>query len=124
MKVIPKPWGCEEIIFSEGSVQVKILTIKKGEETSLQYHNEKNETAIALDENATIEYGGEYSKIPKSIDETSLPNQKILMHKGEMHVITSRQIHRFIAERGNTRIIELSRGNDKDIVRLQDKYKR
>jgi mannose-6-phosphate isomerase-like protein (cupin superfamily) len=117
MKIIPKPWGVEEIRFKSDNTQFKILCIKHGHETSLQYHTNKVETIIPLDNNAIIEYGG-------TIDKRTTPNKKIHLHKGQMHVIIHGQIHRFIAYDGDTRLAELSNGLDSDIIRLDDKYNR
>jgi mannose-6-phosphate isomerase-like protein (cupin superfamily) len=116
MKVIVKPWGKETIWFKSGNIQFKTLHIRKGEETSLQYHKNKTETIIPLDDNCILEYRGkigEYSLI-----------KKVNIGKGETHLITSGYVHRFIAVEKDTVLAELGAGLDSDIVRLEDKYKR
>lgn len=121
MKIINKPWGKEKIIFKDGNIQCKLLYIKKGEETSLQYHNYKVETIIPLDNNSLIEYAGEHLPI-LTLEETK-KSFRISMKRGEHRTISPREIHRFIAKK-DTVIIELSFGYDKDIVRIEDKYNR
>ena len=113
-----KPWGSEKIIFKKDKVQFKILNIKKGEETSLQYHKHKTEAMIPLDNNASVEYS--------SIVDLKNKEKPRRMHikKGFAYIINPMHIHRFLAEKKDTTLAELSNGSDKDIIRLEDKYNR
>jgi mannose-6-phosphate isomerase len=49
-----KPWGSEEIIYSDDKYTVKRLFIKQGHRTSLQYHQYKQETVYVLHGNLKI----------------------------------------------------------------------
>ena len=40
---IEKPWGHEEILFKNETLQVKLIVVKGGHRTSLQRHEEKQE---------------------------------------------------------------------------------
>ena len=44
MNVIKKPWGQEELIEINNNYVVKRLTMNKGHQCSLQYHEEKHDT--------------------------------------------------------------------------------
>ena len=120
--IIKKPWGHEEIVWQYGQTTFKILHIKKGEETSLQYHDEKNEVAIPLDDNCTIRYGGTRNHL-LDIDEDPINEYDVSCNRGELHTIHAGMIHQFKAVRGDTQIAELSNGTDLDITRISDKYK-
>jgi mannose-6-phosphate isomerase-like protein (cupin superfamily) len=118
MNIIKKPWGQEQILFKEGDIQVKILCINKGESTSLQYHENKTETIIPLDNNSIIKVN--YSKV---LDK-EVVEEEAYLSKGDKYYVPNMLIHRFIAQNGDTRLLEVSNGKDEDIIRLEDKYNR
>jgi len=47
MRIEPKPWGREEIVFEDGKV-VKLLYLDKNKSTSLHFHKKKTEKMGAL----------------------------------------------------------------------------
>lgn len=129
MKKVKKPWGYEEIHYRKDGVSFKILCIKEGEETSLQFHNSKVETMIALDDNAVIDvangYDGSMAYITNSYNlPVVYPVISISMNKGEQRQLNPGTIHRLKAINGDTKVAEISYGTDEDIIRLEDKYKR
>ena len=108
-KTARKPWGNENIVKHKSGTQFKIITVKEGEMTSLQYHNFKDEVIFALSDFELV-IGLE---------------QKICMSKGDMYVLPATHVHRFMATQGCDAVIaEMSNGKDSDIVRLADKYGR
>lgn len=56
-KIIPKPWGQEEVIEINDKYMVKKLTMHAGHRCSLQYHNHKRETIYVLSGRLKIIYG-------------------------------------------------------------------
>jgi mannose-6-phosphate isomerase-like protein (cupin superfamily) len=118
MKIKKKPWGKESITHIKDGIQFKILHINKGEETSLQYHKNKCEAIIPLDNNCTVEYANIIDLQNKQL------HKKVPLKKGIIYLINSNHIHRFIAENNDTELAELSNGPDGDICRVEDKYHR
>ena len=109
IKITKKPWGSESLISTHTtqnySVQLKLLYIKKDEQLSLQYHNQKAEFMICLKGKATL-FG----------------TQKIYS-PGDYLYLAPKTIHRITALDACI-FIELSQGKDSDIIRLEDKYGR
>ena len=91
-----RPWGWFTIIYTEGDITIKRIHVNKNESTSLQYHKNRNEYWF-------------------NIDMSVIPTEP------EIHRIFG--IHQIIGERD---LIEISTGkfDEKDIVRLADKYGR
>ncbi len=107
---VEKPWGFfEQFTLNELST-VKLLQVKKGEETSLQYH--KNRT--------------EFWKVMEGNPELTIGSEKILAHPQDEYVIQKEAEHRIAAPTDDVLILEISTGHfdEEDIVRLEDKYKR
>ena len=106
MKITPKPWGHESLIaISAPNIQLKLLHIKKDQQLSLQYHNNKVEFLICLKGRAT-----------------AFGTQNIYT-QGDYLYLKPKTIHRITAL-DDCVFIELSQGKDSDIVRLDDKYER
>jgi len=105
-----RPWGkFEQFAFNERCT-VKILTLKKNEELSLQYHNKREEFWKILDG------GGEVlvaSKTKKG-------------KEGDEFLIPKKTIHQMKAGKEGIKVLEISFGKflEKDEIRIKDKYKR
>jgi mannose-1-phosphate guanylyltransferase len=93
----------------------KILFIKKGHRLSRQYHKMKEETIMVLDGTLMLE-AGPYKKGGEI-------ERHILEPGGVFHVFPG-TIHRFCAEGGDVRLVEVSTTEINDIVRLEDDYRR
>ena len=106
-KIIKKPWGREEILYNKNGVQVKTLTIKKGELTSLHYHKHKEEVIVAVTD-----------------CEVTIGDKTTKLFNGNMLTISPGKIHTFKALDKDIIIVETSYGDDKDIIRLEDRYER
>lgn len=109
---VKTPWGSYSIIKENGIYKIKMLTMLPGEETSLQYHNYRNENWTVISGTGNIIIGDE-----ESILKTG---QSIYVPKKMKHKISNKNNEPLI-------IIEVQSGNkldEKDIVRLEDRYNR
>ena len=112
---IEKPWGHELLWAKASRYAGKILFIKKGHRLSRQYHNAKEETIMVLDGQLICEEG------------PSEENSEIIRHvmvPGDIFHVTPGTVHRFCAEMGDVRLVEVSTTELGDVVRLEDDYSR
>ncbi len=113
--IIEKPWGHEEIWAQTARYAGKILFIKKGHRLSRQYHKVKEET-IMVQEGVLICEEGPTSAEVGVIRHTMVP--------GDIFHVRPGTIHRFCAEEGDVRLVEVSTSEISDVVRLEDDYRR
>jgi mannose-6-phosphate isomerase-like protein (cupin superfamily) len=109
MKVVKKPWGnFKQFTLNEIST-VKILTVKPKQMLSLQKHKKRNEVWYFLTEGWV-----------------QINDKKKKMKKGETVKIRNGMEHRLFSKRKTVEVLEISFGkfDEKDIVRLEDKYNR
>jgi mannose-6-phosphate isomerase len=112
-RTVAKPWG-HELIWAETSRYVgKILHVKAGEQLSLQYHREKDETIMLLSGEVTVELFSEGERGRRSVQ---------LAIRQPLH-ITPGLRHRMIAAQDSD-ILEVSTPELDDVVRLEDRYGR
>lgn len=104
-----KPWGFFEQFALNEQCTVKILYINKGGCLSRQYHENRDELWVALDDGLIVELDSKLLK-PK---------------KGDHIMILRKTLHRASSQKGG-RILELSKGffDETDLVRVEDKYGR
>ena len=110
------PWGEMHTYFENKTPReiqswVKILNIKKGESISLQYHKYRTEKWYVLKGNPTAIIG----------------KTKRHLNQGAFVSISSNVNHRLIAESEDAIVLEICFGtqvDEKDIVRLEDRYGR
>ncbi len=108
---VPKPWG-EEIIFAlTDRYAGKILTIRKGESLSLQYHVKKDETIFLQAGSLKLILGVE-----------GRMEERILSPGMAQHLPPGTR-HQMIALEDST-VVEASTPELDDVVRLQDRYGR
>lgn len=115
IKVVNKPWGSETwLAFGEGMpYSLKIIRIKKGTKTSLQYHVRKRETNYV--------YAGKIMfYFQKKKDG---PVEKMELGPHSCAQVAPGLIHRVEALE-DTILVEASTNDLDDVVRLQDDYKR
>ena len=110
-----KPWGLEEVWAETPYYKGKFLTIEAGHRLSRKYHRSRTHTITVLTGELTLEVGpvtagGEI----KTHNVT--PGTSVLLPTG--------QIHRFCAEGGTVRIVEVSSAGTTDYVRVEDDYDR
>jgi len=110
-----KPWGHELLWAKASRYAGKILFIKKGHRLSRQYHNTKEETIMVLDGQLICEEGPSQSN-PEIV--------RHVMYPGDIFHVTPGTVHRFCAEEGDVRLVEVSTTELGDVVRLEDDYSR
>ncbi|MDQ2933153.1 MAG: phosphomannose isomerase type II C-terminal cupin domain [bacterium] len=107
-----RPWGEELWLIRDYGApsMVKIITVNPGESLSLQFHNDRDEFWHVLNGEGTAEIGTE----------------KIPLVAGGNHFIPRTTHHRLSTNTSSLTVLELTFGtfDEKDIVRLEDKYGR
>ncbi|MEA2112561.1 MAG: phosphomannose isomerase type II C-terminal cupin domain [Patescibacteria group bacterium] len=105
-----RPWGKFERFTQNEKSTVKIITVKAGEELSLQYHEQRNEFWRILSGRGKITIGDEIIEV-KAGDEFYIP-------VGTKHTMTG--------DNQDVIFLEISLGDfdEDDIIRLKDKYER
>jgi mannose-6-phosphate isomerase-like protein (cupin superfamily) len=105
-----RPWGSFEKFTHNIQSTVKILTIEPNTELSLQYHFNREEFWKVLSGEPTIQ-----------IDET-----KTKAKAGDQFFIPKKIKHKIFGGKEIVQILEISLGefDEKDEVRLEDKYNR
>jgi mannose-6-phosphate isomerase-like protein (cupin superfamily) len=109
VKFIPKPWGGGEYtIYSNENVEVKHLTIKQGECTSLHCHPKKKTGLCVL----------------KGLIKVDFLNDSFWLEPGDKLMIRPGVFHRSNAKL-DSELLEIENPVDKDdLVRLEDNYER
>jgi mannose-6-phosphate isomerase len=113
--IVEKPWGHEEVWASTHRYAGKILFIKKNHRLSRQYHKVKEETIMVLEGVLTCEHGPYFEGDTVYIE---------IMNPGDIFHVFPGTIHRFGAEEGDVRLVEVSSHEVQDITRLEDDYRR
>lgn len=105
-----RPWGSFRQFIHNSSSTVKIITVKKGEAFSLQYHKKRTEFWHIIDGTPEVIIGEKTMEAKPGDEFEILPKIK----------------HRVRAIENDVHILEISLGDFKedDIVRLEDKYGR
>jgi len=105
-----RPWGYFEQFTSNELSTVKLITIDPGKRLSLQFHNHRTEFWRFLDNPAKITLGKRTFKVKK----------------GDEVFVDKKMNHRIEALDKEVHVLEIAFGefDEKDIVRLEDDYKR
>lgn len=105
-----KPWGGFDELTLNEKTTVKILTIRPGEELSLQAHEFRDEWWIVLDEAMKV----------------ILDDHDYLLAKGDEIFIPRGAKHRVVGLHTSCRWLEIAYGEflEADITRFDDKYGR
>lgn len=115
VKRVDKPWGFE-LWLSDGTVTpyaFKIIYLKKGVKTSLQYHNKKIEHNCILAGEAMLHYQGSDSEKIVSVK----------LSAGHVIKVEPPVVHR-VEALTDVILIEASTNELDDVVRLEDDYQR
>ncbi len=109
MKEVNKPWGNEKHFVFNKKCTIKILNVKPAQELSLQKHKLRTEEWYFLT-NGYVQLG----------------NNRFGVGKGETIKIPKNTPHRLFAKTKQVKVLEISYGtfNQKDEIRLEDKYGR
>ncbi len=107
---LSRPWGHMEQYALNTHASVKIVTVNAGAELSLQYHHQRAELWVMLDDGLVVELDG------KSWEAKA----------GEEIWIPVGMTHRLRAPNNGGRLLEVAFGDfdEADIVRLSDRYGR
>ena len=112
MKRVEKPWG-EEIWFAHNDLYAgKLIRIKKGTRSSLQYHRQKHETIYIQRGVAKATLEDETGAL---VERTLRPGDVIENPPGRRHRLEALE---------DIELIEVSTPQLDDVVRVEDDYKR
>lgn len=112
MKIVEKPWGREIWVAHTDKYAFKIIEIKKGSRSSLQYHVRKHEH-IYIDAGVLqMEWENEAGGM-----------EVLTLHAGEVVENKPGRKHRSLAVE-DTRLLEVSTPELDDVVRVEDDYNR
>ena len=112
VKRVDKHWGYELVYASTDRYCGKVIFVKAGEELSLQFHREKDETLYVQSGRVEFEIGDP----GKPVDtEVVGPGRAFHLQPGTVHRLRALE---------DTVILEVSTPELDDIVRLEDRYGR
>jgi mannose-6-phosphate isomerase len=109
--IVDKPWGKVATYALNQPSSVRVITVEPGQETSVHYHQMRDEMWVVLDDGLTIQIG----------------NRTITAAAGEEFVVSAEEVHRIANESGRRgRVLEIAYGytTEDDTLRLQDDYGR
>ncbi len=109
--IIDKPWGKVVTYALNQPSSVRVITVEPGQETSVHYHQLRDEMWVVLDAGLTIQIG----------------NRVVEAQPGEEFVVPSEETHRIgNAGRIRGRVLEIAYGytTEDDTLRLHDDYGR
>jgi mannose-6-phosphate isomerase-like protein (cupin superfamily) len=112
VKIVEKPWGREIWVAHTDKYALKIIEIRKGHRSSLQYHRRKHEHLFVDQGRLQVEWEDEEGKMQSFI----LGVGDVIENKpGRKHRSTPLE---------DVRLIEVSTPELDDVVRLSDDYGR
>lgn len=109
---VDKPWGYEVVFAHTESYCGKVLFVRKGEQLSLQFHRQKDETIYVHEGKIELEVGP-----PGQATETEV------VGAGRAFRLTPGTVHRWRALEDSF-VLETSTPHLDDVVRLEDNYGR
>jgi len=112
MKIVEKPWGRELWIAHTDKYALKIIEVKKGTRSSLQYHVKKHEHIYVDGGLLQVEWEDEAGQM-----------QTLQLKPGDVIENKPGRKHRVLALE-NARLIEVSTPELDDVVRVEDDYNR
>jgi mannose-6-phosphate isomerase len=109
MKEVKRPWGLFKQFALNEKCTVKIIEVKPMQELSLQKHKKREENWYFIT-SGSVQIGENIKKIKE----------------GEMVKIKKNTPHRILAGAKEVKVLEISFGNfnEKDEIRMEDKYNR
>jgi mannose-6-phosphate isomerase len=112
MKIIEKPWGREIWVAHTDRYALKIIEFKKGNRSSLQYHNRKHEHIYVDSGVLQMEWEDEKGRM-----------QPLRLKPGDIVEVPPGRKHRVTALE-DVRLFEVSTPELDDVVRVEDDYQR
>ena len=109
--IIDKPWGKVVTYALNQPSSVRVITVEPGQETSVHYHQMRDEMWVVLDAGLTVQIG----------------NRTVEAGPGEEFIVSAETTHR-LSNRGEHRgrVLEIAYGytTEDDTLRLEDDYGR
>lgn len=105
---IEKPWGFEDVLFRGSRLVVLRMVVRRGEETSLHRHLEREEAFVVVDGDGWLERGG----------------RRVRLKPGDVIFIGCGEVHRWIAGDRDLVVVEVTTPPLGDVERLEDRYGR
>lgn len=109
--IIDKPWGKVVTYALNQPSSVRVITVEPGQETSVHYHQMRDEMWVVLDVGLTVQIG----------------NRTIEASPGEEFIVSAETTHR-LSNRGDARgrVLEIAYGytTEDDTLRVEDDYGR
>ncbi len=112
MKIVEKPWGREIWVAHTDRYAFKIIEIKQGTRSSLQYHVKKHEHIYVDRGVLQMEWENEQGQMETL---TLRPGEVVENKPGRKHRATAIE---------DVRLLEVSTPELDDVVRLQDDFRR
>jgi mannose-6-phosphate isomerase len=109
---IEKPWGYEDVFAITERYCGKVIYVRAGEELSLQFHREKDETIFVQSGRAEFEIGNPGGPLD---EEVVGPGRAFHLAAGTVHRVRALE---------DTVLLEVSTPETEDVVRLEDRYGR
>lgn len=105
-----RPWGNFEQFCLNSPCTVKIINVNPGEELSLQYHKHRSE----------------FWRVIQGEGVVIINEEELIANQGDEFIIPVESNHQIKTKNNPLQILEISFGNfdEKDIIRLEDKYQR
>ncbi len=109
-KIEERPWGKFEQFTQNESTTVKIISVRKGEELSLQFHDHRKE----------------FWRIITGTPIVTVGTMKIPAKPGSEFFVEAKAPHRIEAAHDDVIFLEIAYGDfdEKDITRIEDRYGR
>jgi mannose-6-phosphate isomerase len=109
--IIDKPWGKVVTYALNQPSSVRVITVEPGQETSVHYHQMRDEMWVVLDPGLTLQIGNKVVE--------AMPGEEFMVSAETTHRITNPA-----AARG--RVLEIAYGytTEDDTLRLEDDYGR
>lgn len=110
VKVVYKPWGDERWLVPEGSpFGFKLITVRAGKRTSLQYHRQKEEANLILSGEGRL----------RLADDAGAPLTEYALVPGQIAHVRPGTVHRVEAVTDLV-LVEVSTPELDDVVRIED----
>ncbi|HYX80189.1 MAG TPA: cupin domain-containing protein [Actinomycetota bacterium] len=109
--IVDKPWGKVVTYALNQPSSVRVITVEPGQETSVHYHQMRDEMWVVLDLGLTIQIG----------------NRTVQAQPGDEFMVSAETAHRISnASEARGRVLEIAYGytTEDDTLRLQDDYGR
>lgn len=108
--ILDKPWGRVTSYTLNQPASVRIIEVLAGQQTSLQYHNLRDELWVILDDGLKVQIGDDVTEAKA----------------GQEFMVPAERTHRIISTDRAGRVLEIAYGytTEDDVHRLEDDYGR